>query len=919
MSLGGPHFSQYMEMAINYALSKNVLVVAAAGNEAIDAKNGYPSQKKEIIVVSAANIRNDIAMFSCYGETIDVCAPGEHIYSSVPGNKFEYFDGTSMAAPYVSAVSAMIKLEDKRRKIGEIESILKTYTDDIGTPGWDEAFGEGMVNVSAYSDEQPEFKLLSPTRDSICYDTLTVKYNTKNGIGGTIHFYIDDALKKSKRISADGVGKEILDMKGLGQSDSTLKIEYVSPSGLKQSDAVKVSRPPYNISFEVQDIEGKRIDYPLVYLYFIKGNGSGFIDVKDKKVVDGITYMNLDITGLLNKYDKIVAVASSDFYHDDDTKVPIYVKNIVSPGVKVLEPANIQAVRIYEELPLELESADRRKINFYGSKAFITPFVDGRYITMSFPIDKQFLFDEPFFIETGSHKLSIYTTFYESVVQLKGYGVNDYHFSQDCFTKVNIPAVEGTNGNYGDNSLAFDFRKRGASEICSFLTHASSEEKSKYVGDGNYSVSFGRTLNGNIVNFERYITLDSSKSKLLHLQVGGIIKNHYIIDYMSKDLKVSIYFVDSYGNFTNGFWIPGNQYPDFISPELVLKGKNKTYEGEPAFSDIPGILTTGFTFSKQKIPDGDYLLQTRLDKPFPIYDSKIIDMQVKIRNGKYYLENNTAPKVIKQPGRLVIDKYQTAELDMKKIFRDAEGDELFYKVNKGYIQDGRFYLETSNAGSQEIEITAMDYKGGSTKVKFTVLATDGSIIYLPDSGMSAVASLNGASSQLVSELLEAYRNKLTVSHLMSSYDKSITRKEFCELAVNFYKEVGKKELPALPANPFKDAKSSEVLKAYSAGIMKGITKDRFMPDEKLTRLQACEAMVGMIRKLKPSAIQNCTLDFSDAGKLSASARESMSICYQYGLIEFKTGNKIDPQGYLSREQTIAMMNRAFNLCVKGQK
>lgn len=88
LSLGGPKYSPFMDIAINYALSKDIIVVAAAGNDALDTKTMFPAQKQEIIVVSAANKVDDIALFSNYGDSVDICAPGDDIFSSVPGDKY---------------------------------------------------------------------------------------------------------------------------------------------------------------------------------------------------------------------------------------------------------------------------------------------------------------------------------------------------------------------------------------------------------------------------------------------------------------------------------------------------------------------------------------------------------------------------------------------------------------------------------------------------------------------------------------------------------------------------------------------------------------------------------------------------------------------------------------------------------------
>ena len=111
-----------VDEAVKYALKKDVLLVQAAGNsnEDIDTTANFPSRKfmdgteaGAYIVVAASGMKNDStlkATFSNYGKTaVDVFAPGEQIYSSIPGSKYAYFDGTSMACPVVAGLAALIR------------------------------------------------------------------------------------------------------------------------------------------------------------------------------------------------------------------------------------------------------------------------------------------------------------------------------------------------------------------------------------------------------------------------------------------------------------------------------------------------------------------------------------------------------------------------------------------------------------------------------------------------------------------------------------------------------------------------------------------------------------------------------------------------------------------------------------------
>ncbi|NCN28132.1 S8 family serine peptidase [bacterium] len=113
-SWGGGAYSRALNDTIRWIEEQGVLFVAAAGNEKqnLDSTPSYPASYgyKNMIVVAALDEKNRLASFSNYGKkSVDIAAPGSNILSTVLNNKFDSWSGTSMAAPHVSGVLALLK------------------------------------------------------------------------------------------------------------------------------------------------------------------------------------------------------------------------------------------------------------------------------------------------------------------------------------------------------------------------------------------------------------------------------------------------------------------------------------------------------------------------------------------------------------------------------------------------------------------------------------------------------------------------------------------------------------------------------------------------------------------------------------------------------------------------------------------
>lgn len=136
MSFSSVGKSELEQEAVLAAVSENISVVTAAGNDKVDAAMYSPANIEEAITVGAVTTAGKYADFSNYGTVVDIWAPGSSVNSSVPGNIFIKKSGTSMAAPHTAAAAAMLKTYDKTLSPRQIEWTLQKHARElmIGEP-----------------------------------------------------------------------------------------------------------------------------------------------------------------------------------------------------------------------------------------------------------------------------------------------------------------------------------------------------------------------------------------------------------------------------------------------------------------------------------------------------------------------------------------------------------------------------------------------------------------------------------------------------------------------------------------------------------------------------------------------------------------------------------------------------------------
>jgi hypothetical protein len=149
-------------------------------------------------------------------------------------------------------------------------------------------------------------------------------------------------------------------------------------------------------------------------------------------------------------------------------------------------------------------------------------------------------------------------------------------------------------------------------------------------------------------------------------------------------------------------------------------------------------------------------------------------------------------------------------------------------------------------------------------------------------------------SDWAKEYVQKYQSYgLSVSALGNNYEQDITRQQFSSIVVSLYEKT-KGEININDNVPFKDTSDLDVKKAYTIGIVKGVSQDSFMPEDNITRQDICVMFDRLINLVSPDiSVTMQYVIFEDESTVSDYAKNSIQFLYKLNVINGMGGEGIN--------------------------
>ena len=255
LSLGGDASSQSEQNAYTQAINAGLIVIAAAGNSG-DSRLSFPASYDGVVSVAAVGRQKQRAPYSQFNNRVDVAAPGgdqsragaDGVFStlssdstSVVRDGLGFQQGTSMAAPHIAGVVALMKAVNPNLSPAQLDQLLASggITEDLGAQGRDNSFGHGLIDANravreainlASGATPPDNPRLSAQPDALSFGTSlgssTLPLDITNaGTGALVLTSIaDDATwltVSAQAVDSNGLGRYSVNLNRTGLANGT--------------------------------------------------------------------------------------------------------------------------------------------------------------------------------------------------------------------------------------------------------------------------------------------------------------------------------------------------------------------------------------------------------------------------------------------------------------------------------------------------------------------------------------------------------------------------------------------------------------------------------------------------------------------------------------------------------------------------
>ncbi|WP_284643157.1 S8 family serine peptidase [Paenibacillus silviterrae] len=226
LSLGLNKYSDYMSEIISYAEERGVLLVAATGNEGNVVK--YPAAYSTVLSVGGMGVDGRVHDRSNRGPELDLVAPWD-VFTTAMGHSYEYMDGTSMAAPQVAAVAALVWNKYPWYTPFEIRQLLRQTAENLGDAGWDPETGFGLLRADRALKEPLLADMYEPNQRKDQAKPISVSHRVGAAFssGTDTDWYYWDSIY-------DGA----MDLRFVMESGVSVQLQYTDANGVLSSRTV---------------------------------------------------------------------------------------------------------------------------------------------------------------------------------------------------------------------------------------------------------------------------------------------------------------------------------------------------------------------------------------------------------------------------------------------------------------------------------------------------------------------------------------------------------------------------------------------------------------------------------------------------------------------------------------------------------